>query len=156
MGDAANGLTVCVLIDYQNIHLTARDVFSPPGTGARDTLGQQQIPQLRLTRLQPVRVYRGMPSNHREPQLYSAAQRQHAMWTRDHRVDVTTRTLRYPYNWGKPSCQERPREKGIDVLVVETAGWQGARRIKPHGRNVWHTALDASDYMKARDRRSYW
>jgi hypothetical protein len=22
MGDAANGLTVCVLIDYQNIHLT--------------------------------------------------------------------------------------------------------------------------------------
>jgi hypothetical protein len=115
MGDAANGLTVCVLIDYQNIHLTARDVFSPPGTGARDTLvdplafalrlletrtGQQQIPQLRLTRLQAVRVYRGMPSNHREPQLYSAAQRQHAMWTRDHRVDVTTRTLRYPYNWG--------------------------------------------------------
>jgi uncharacterized LabA/DUF88 family protein len=39
---------------------------------------------------------------------------------------------------------------------IETAGWQGARRIKPHGRNVWHTALDASDYMKARDRRSYW
>ncbi len=33
-----SGPRLGVLIDYQNIHLTARDVFAPPGTTARATL----------------------------------------------------------------------------------------------------------------------
>jgi len=31
-----------------------------------------------------------------------------------------------------------------------------ARRLKPHKRNVWHTALDAADFVSTRDRRDYW
>ncbi len=129
----ADELSICVLIDYQNVHLTARDIFAPPGATARDTLVdplafaetlvevravRQQINAQKLTRLEAVKVYRGAPSNHREPRLYSASQRQRAMWSRDPRVSVMYRTLRYPDNWGSAACQERPREKGIDVLVA--------------------------------------
>jgi hypothetical protein len=100
--------SVCVLIDYQNVHLTARDAFAPPGTSARDTLvdplafaeklievrsARQRIADQKLVRLDSIRVYRGFPSNHREPALYSAAQRQRAMWERDSRVRVIARTL---------------------------------------------------------------
>jgi uncharacterized LabA/DUF88 family protein len=202
-------LTLCVLIDYQNIHLTARDVFAPPGTRAEDTVvhplafaeklveiraASQQVSTQRQTRLEAVRVYRGAPSNHHEPTLYSVAQRQRAFWTRDPRVIMTYRTLRYPDNWGSATCRERPREKGIDVLLaldlvdlaaagtydivvmathdtdlepaieralskrrakIETAGWQGARRLKPQGQNVWHTYLAGCDYVAVRDRRNY-
>jgi len=205
----ADELTLCVLIDYQNIHLTARDVFAPPGTRAQDTVvnplgfaerlvqvraAAQQVSAQKLTLLEAVRVYRGAPSNHHEPTLYSVAQRQRAFWSRDPRVDITYRTLRYPNNWGSASCHERPREKGIDVLLaldlvdlalegtydilvlathdtdlepaldralskrrsrIETAGWMGARRLKPQGQNVWHTSLDGSDYVTVRDRRNY-
>lgn len=210
MGAESGELAVCVLIDYQNIHLTAHDLFAPPGTPVRGSLvhplafaekvvevraARQQIPRQKITQLHAVKVFRGAPSNQREPGLYSAAQRQSAMWSRDPRVEVTYRTLRYPRNWGQPWCSDRPREKGIDVLValelvdqarsgthdivilashdtdmepaierafrerharIETAGWQGARRLRPHGRNVWHTALDASHFVKTRDRRDYW
>ncbi|MBO0804108.1 MAG: NYN domain-containing protein [Nocardiopsaceae bacterium] len=199
-----------MLIDYQNIHLTAHDLFAPRGTRVRESLvhplafaerviearaARQQIPAQRVTRLDAVKVFRGTPSNQREPGLYSAAQRQSAMWSRDPRVNVTYRTLRYPGDWGQAWCSERPREKGIDVLIalelvdqaragthhivilashdtdmepaierafrerqvrIETAGWQGARRLKPHGRNVWHTALNATDFVNTRDRRDYW
>lgn len=210
MGAEHGELAVCVLIDYQNIHLTAHDLFTPPGTPVRQSLihplafaekvsevraARQRIPEQRITRLQSVKVFRGMPSNKREPGLYSAAQRQSAMWSRDPRVEVTYRTLRYPRDWGQPWCADRPREKGIDVLValelvdqarsgaydivilashdtdmepaverafkerkarIETAGWEGARHLRPRGRGVWHTALGASDFVKTRDRRDYW
>jgi hypothetical protein len=201
-------LLVCVVIDYQNIHLTAHDLFAPPGTRVRESLvdpvafaervvavraARQRAPV--RARLAAVKVFRGAPSNQREPGLYSAAQRQRARWTRDPRAEVFYRTLRYPWNWGDPSCVERPREKGVDVLValelvdlaragrhdvvvlashdtdmepaieralaarrvgIETAGWQGARRLRPQGRNVWHTALDANDFMATRDTNNYW
>jgi len=202
-------LTLCVLIDYQNIHLTARDVFAPPGTRAEDTVvhplafaeklveiraASQQVSAQKQARLQSVRVYRGAPSNRHEPVLYSVTQRQSAFWSRDQRVIMTSRTLRYPGNWGSATSSERPREKGIDVLLaldlvdlaaagtydvvvlathdtdlepaidralskrrakVETAGWQGARRLKPQGQSVWHTFLSACDYVAVRDRRNY-
>lgn len=209
VGEEPGDLSVCVLIDYQNIHLTARDVFAPLGTPVHDCLvdplafaekllevrsSRQQLPDQKLTRLQAVNVYRGAPSNHREPRLYSASQRQRAMWSRDSRVNVIYRTLRYPANWGESWCKERPREKGIDVLValdlvdiarngtydililashdtdmepaldralkerrtrIETAGWEGARRVRPPGQSLWHTALGGADYVKVRDRRNY-
>lgn len=199
-----------MLVDYQNIHLIARDLFAPPGAQARDTLvdplafgekvlevrsERQRLPEQKNVRLEAVKVYRGVPSNHHEPRLYSVNQRQASTWSRDRRVEMITRTLRYPLGWGESWCQERPREKGIDVLValdlvdlaqqgtydvvilashdtdmepaieralyrgrsrVETAGWQGARRLKPGRRNIWHTALEGADFVKVRDRRNYW
>ncbi|WP_409494250.1 hypothetical protein [Amycolatopsis sp. cmx-11-12] len=60
-----------------------------------------------------VRVFRGMPSNKHEFFTYGIAQRQRSHWTRDSRVEVTYRSLKYPPDWpGTPA-----REKGIDVLV---------------------------------------
>lgn len=122
---------VCVVIDYQNIHLTARDQFSPPGTPPEQVLidplrfaeraltvraSRQRDEAQQSARLADVKVFRGAPSNAREPRLYAITQRQRSEWTRDPRVEVTYRTLRYPPNWpSKPA-----REKGIDVLVALT------------------------------------
>jgi uncharacterized LabA/DUF88 family protein len=117
-----------VLIDYQNVHLTARDTFAPPRTDARDTLVSpaafadriahvraSTAPSVEPAEIASVRVFRGVPSNANQPRLYSAAQAQRSQWTRDGRVQVHYRTLRYG-NW--PA--EPPREKGVDVhLAVE-------------------------------------
>ncbi|MFD5769427.1 NYN domain-containing protein [Streptomyces sp. NPDC127049] len=117
------------MIDYQNIHLTARDLFAPVGTSARDTLVHpllfaEQVVAERATRstdawlasavLTSVCAYRGTPSNSRDPRLYAASQAQRSEWTRDPRVSVHYRSLRYPPRWP----QEPAREKGIDVLLA--------------------------------------
>ncbi|MEV7964911.1 hypothetical protein AB0O34_02890 [Sphaerisporangium sp. NPDC088356] len=207
----ASGVTLsaCMVIDYQNIHLTAGGLFAPHGTHAKDTLvsplafaervlevraGLQIHPNPKPVSLAGVHVFRGSPSNAREPVLYSVTQRQKAEWTRDARVKVTYRPLRYPSDWGQRTCIEKAREKGIDVMValelvqlaqfgpydiailashdtdmepalemaasvgrvkIETAGWQGARRLRLSGRSLWHTALGGPDFVKVRDRRSY-
>lgn len=124
-----SGLRLAVLIDYQNVHLTARDVFAPPGTTARDTLVHPLLfaEELVSTRLDAqgdlrqktaeltcVRVYRGAPSNRHEPGMYAASLAQRAQWTRDPRVEVFYRTLRYPQHW--PT--EPAREKGVDVQIA--------------------------------------
>ena len=38
MGSVPDKPSVVVLIDYQNVHLIARDLFAPPGTDTKDTL----------------------------------------------------------------------------------------------------------------------
>ncbi|WP_407675022.1 NYN domain-containing protein [Phaeacidiphilus oryzae] len=197
--------TLGVLIDYQNIHLTARDLYAPIGTSARDTLVHplrfaEQLLTIRASKandpwlasaiLTSVCVYRGTPSNRHQPDLYSASQRQRSEWTRDPRVSVHYRSLRYPPRW--PA--EPAREKGIDVLLavelvsramnheadvlvcathdtdlepalemalskgrckIETAGWEGGRRLRVPGRKIWHTTLGASAFVESRDRRPY-
>jgi NYN domain len=55
-------------------------------------------------------------SNARERNLYAISQRQRSEWTRDPRVEVAYRTLRYPHNWPAKAAQE----KGIDVLIALT------------------------------------
>jgi len=122
---------VCVVIDYQNIHLTARDEFAPPGTPPEQVLidplrfaerallvraGRQRDEVQQRAQLASVRVFRGAPSNARERNLYAISQRQRSEWTRDPRVEVTYRTLRYPHNWPAKAAQE----KGIDVLIALT------------------------------------
>jgi uncharacterized LabA/DUF88 family protein len=132
-----SGPSLCLLIDYQNIHLTARDLFAPPGTTAKATLVHpleyarrlmevrrhaQRDERQQAAELAKVLVYRGAPSNRHEPRGYAATQSQRAWWTRDSIVKVHYRTLRYPSYWPK----EPAREKGIDVLlainVVRLAG----------------------------------
>lgn len=133
-----------------------------------------------------MRVFRGSPSNARDSYIYGISQRQRYEWTRDTRVDVVYRTLRYPPDWP----HQPAREKGVDVLValkvvraaldpqfdvviltshdtdlepaleiavgdgrakIETAGWYGARVLRPSGVRLWHTALSAADMVKTRD-----
>lgn len=132
-----DALQAVVVIDYQNIHLTGRDKFAPMGTSPRDCIVHpllfaeqvlirraEKIAQYALTHpgtppsppveLASVRVFRGQPSNKKHPVLYSAAQAQRSEWTRDKRVAVHYRTLRYHMEHGVELAQE----KGIDVAVA--------------------------------------
>lgn len=120
-----------LVIDYQNIHLTGHDQFAPPGTPKHDSLVspllfaeqwliarnnnlssiyQQGKAPARQYELEEVHVFRGSPSNSKDPDAYRRSQAQRAEWTRDSRVKVTYRTLTY-----RPNFVE---EKGIDVLVA--------------------------------------
>ncbi|MGW4826347.1 NYN domain-containing protein [Amycolatopsis japonica] len=120
--------SVCVVIDYQNIHLTAHGFFME-SLAIHESLIEpcrfaERVVELRARRqtaapsaaLASVRVFRGQPSNKHESFTYGISQRQRSQWTRDPRVEVTYRSLRYPSDWpDTPS-----REKGIDVLVGVT------------------------------------
>jgi uncharacterized LabA/DUF88 family protein len=126
-----------VFIDYQNIHLTGRDTFAPAGLPAHECLIHplyfaNQVLGTRQHRLvtkaladpeastpppvtlEKVVVYRGGPSNKEQPSMYRRTQAQKSEWTRDRRVEVTYRTLRYHWENGHRIAQE----KGIDVLVA--------------------------------------
>ena len=110
---------VAVFIDYQNVYKSARNAFFP-GSGNHV---EGQIHPLALGRLLAggptdptrqcvsVRIYRGLPSNERDPKGYSATQRQMAFWNTLPGVTACTRALNYrdPHN---------PKEKGIDVLLA--------------------------------------
>jgi len=120
---------LAVLIDYQNLHLTGRDTFAPVGATAKDTLvhplkfaqelvteraARQGDATQRLAELAYVGVYRGLPSNSHEARMYAVSQAQAAEWTRDARVHVWYRSLRYPPTWPHMPA----REKGVDVKVA--------------------------------------
>ena len=94
--------------------LIARDLFAPLGLPAHQCLIHplrfaEQVVALRATRqrnaaqqrtvLTAMRVFRVSPSNARDPYVYGISQRQRSEWTRDKRVDVVYRTLRYPPDW---------------------------------------------------------
>ncbi len=119
---------LAVVVDYQNIHLTARDLYAPVGLPAEKVLIHplqfaERLLQVRARkqgdRLQKqaelVRViaFRGSPGSREQPYLYRITQAQKAEWTRDPRVRVDYRTLRYHKD--KP-----PQEKGVDVLIALT------------------------------------
>lgn len=136
MGDDA--LSVLVVIDYQNVHLTGHERFVPNGLAKHESLihplhfanqalvtrthrlavramsrGEQPPAPTRLDR---VEVFRGSPSNRHSPTAYRRSQAQRSEWTRDPRVEVQYRTLRYL--WDGAEQRHVPSEKGIDVLAA--------------------------------------
>ncbi|ALE77045.1 hypothetical protein FRP1_30255 (plasmid) [Pseudonocardia sp. EC080625-04] len=131
-----------VVIDYQNIHLTAHDLFAAPGAQRHTSLIHPLhfATQLVAARnaglkegfapavLSRVRVFRGLPSEEHDPNQYRRNLAQRAEWTRDQRVDVHLRPLTYRYErdatgrhlldvHGRRQIVE-VREKGVDVLVA--------------------------------------
>jgi hypothetical protein len=130
------------VIDYQNIHLTAHELFAEPGAQKHMSLIDplQFAVQLVAARnagqragytpavLERVRVFRGLPSEEHDPQPYRRNLAQRAQWTRDRRVQVHLRPLTYRYErdaTGRPLLDVRGRktitevrEKGVDVLVA--------------------------------------
>jgi hypothetical protein len=90
-----------------------------------------------------VLVFRGQPSNAREPGSYRRSQAQRAEWTRDARVEVTYRTLKY-YASGEV------REKGIDVMVALALVQRAAQASGNPGRVVILAAHD-TDQEPARE-----
>lgn len=127
-----------VLIDYQNIHLSAHDRFAPSGVAKHETLVHplhfaSQVVSVRSGRvgtarvagsdgvpddavLQRVEAFRGQPSNKHDPRPYARALAQQSEWTRDPRVGVHYRTLRYW--WDRDTGRYEKREKGIDVMLA--------------------------------------
>jgi hypothetical protein len=126
--------TALVLIDYQNIHLTAHDKWAPLGTPKHDTLVHplhyaNQVIATRNARLKPLIeqgqplhlaelaaavVYRGLPSNKHAATAYRRSQAQRSEWTRDKRVEVNYRPLKYHRAQGSFVAQE----KGVDVMIA--------------------------------------
>jgi hypothetical protein len=123
---------VIVFIDYQNVFSTARNVFHPdetirtPQDGHISPVAVSELLVVRRQRpsvLHEVRVYRGLPNATKEPGASAANNRQADAWSRDPRVNVFRRPLRYPSNWPTNSAQE----KGIDVALAVDLVWLGSQ-----------------------------
>lgn len=127
--------TAHIVIDYQNIHLTGHGRWCPSSEAphhclvhplffSRQVLDQRNLigsliaardgRQFEKFELGTVTAYRGQPSNHRDPNNYRRSQAQQSEWTRDARVRVIYRPLKY-YSDGDV------KEKGIDVLVAQAS-----------------------------------
>ena len=113
---------ICLFVDYQNAYMQARRCFSsvtaPGPVGQFDpiSLGERLVGRGRNAgfegELCEVRMYRGLPDPTKDAWAHAAARRQALRWSRDPRMTVVTRPLRYPRDRG------RPQEKGIDVRLA--------------------------------------
>jgi len=104
-----------VLIDYENVRRTARDRFrDPPTRGHVDIVALSEMIAARSGgALSEIRVYRGTPNPRRQPVAAAANSRQCDVWSRDRRVVLRRRPLRYlPTADGFSAA-----EKGVDVLL---------------------------------------
>lgn len=121
-----SGMTTAHLfIDYQNVHLSAWEQFSPygaakheylvdPGRFADQVAAVWNAASEESLQVEKVFVYRGLPDPRKERLLNSRVSRQHSNWQRDRRVSVAARPLRYPRDWP----DERAQEKGVDVMLA--------------------------------------
>lgn len=134
-------LRASVVIDYQNVHLTARDVFDPGGEShdslVHPVLFARRAIQARNARQRPghpaaalslVTVYRGLPHVDHDWEQHRRCLDQATQWRTDGAV-VELRDLKYRYQTdvagrpildvrGKKTPVGRPKEKGIDVLCA--------------------------------------
>lgn len=127
-------LRALVVMDYQNVHLTGHDLFAPAGTAKHESLihplyyanqviGARNHRQVlagsaggQHAELAAVEVYQGQPSNKHDPKPYGRSLAHKSEWTRDRRVKVNYRPLRY--YWDHQLGDFRKQEKGVDVLVA--------------------------------------
>lgn len=136
-------LRASVVVDYQNVHLTAHELFPASKNLPRHEslidpvhFGNQLIiarnraqrPRMDHAVMSAVLVYRGQPSAEHDPKPYARNQAQKAHWERDPRVAVHYRPLKYRYerdrdgqliygpDGGKIVASKA--EKGIDVLCA--------------------------------------
>lgn len=116
--------TVRIFVDYQNVHLSVAEAFAPPGTPPHttlvhparfaDALMARRVLAGRGGTVDEIHVYRGQPNAKHQPDMTSRNKAQAAEWSRDRRVKMHTRPLRYPRNW--PT--DKAREKGVDVMLA--------------------------------------
>lgn len=136
-------LRAAIVIDYQNVHLTAHGLFAETkyrprheclidplhfSNQAIQARNRNQKPGMDHATLQRVLVYRGQPSPEHDSAAYARNQAQKAQWERDPRVAVHLRPLKYDYlrdvdgrvitdgNGEKQVVGKR--EKGVDVLCA--------------------------------------
>jgi hypothetical protein len=130
-----------VVIDYQNMHLTAVDVFGDKKRAFDSLLdpvlfsetliaerNSRQKPTMQHVVLESIIVCRGLPSNIHDPRKYSRNLAQASYWSRDPRVTVLHRPIKYTFEqraWDASSKEVKPlakivkrQEKGVDVLCA--------------------------------------
>jgi hypothetical protein len=142
-GLVAKLLQACVVIDYQNMHLTAHGLFDGTRFGPKhdclldplsfsvnllEMRNVRQRPGFPAAEVRSVLVYRGLPSPEHDQAAYARSLAQQAHWERDSRVKVHLRPLRYLYRYDDQGSLVRDahgervvagvQEKGIDVLCA--------------------------------------
>lgn len=114
-----------LFIDYQNLHLSAHERFDAIGAPVHrslihpvrfaDVLEECRNEQVyQAVHIERIHVFRGLPSNNKEPLAAARNKAQKSEWTRNPRVEVYERPLRYPKKWP----EEPAREKGVDVQLA--------------------------------------
>ncbi|WP_082761922.1 NYN domain-containing protein [Mycolicibacterium mucogenicum] len=125
-----------VIIDYQNVFMTAHQHFAPngpasasmvdPGRFARRLIDVRNRNSYTRAELVDVQVFRGLPDPEHNPDGYTRNIEQKNRWERDIVVHLTHRPLQYRvvrrcFSTGGPpgpSSEIVVREKGIDVLCA--------------------------------------
>lgn len=125
-------LRMAVVMDYQNVHLSAAGIFLP-GRPKHEALIEpyafaQQIAVARNAINDPafhvqvtdVYVFRGQPSSRYDPDGYRRSQAQKSNWENGHggHVQVTMRPLKYRQFTHEGTMQFSVQEKGVDVLCA--------------------------------------
>lgn len=143
-------LRVSMVIDYQNVHLTARDVFNPRG-GRHESLihpmefarrailerNKRQRAGYPEATLERVTIHRGLPHVDYDWEQNRRCIDQAVQSRRDGAI-VNLRDLKYQYELqadgrpvidvnGKKIPIRRPREKGVDVLCALTCVREAGR-----------------------------
>ena len=129
-------LTMAVVIDYQNVHLTGASLFlpgRPPEEGLIDPFRFAcQLAQARNAKIaderykatvKRVEVFRGLPIPEDDPDANRRNQAQKAEWERGHHgvVSVTLRPLKDTWDYldgRRVPVRASRREKGVDVLCA--------------------------------------
>ena len=129
-------LTMAVVIDYLNVHLTGASLFlpgRPPEEGLFDPFRFAcQLAQARNANIDDpahhasvkrVEVFRGLPIPEDDPDAYRRNQTQKDEWERGHHgvVSVTLRPLKYTWDYldgRRVPVRASRREKGVDVLCA--------------------------------------
>lgn len=134
-------LRTTFVLDYQNVHLTARDVFDPKGEEHQSLIHPVNFAKQALLRrnsrqrsgfphaaLSRVLVYRGLHHVDHDWEQHRRCQDQATQWRADGAI-VELRDLKYTYQHGADGHpvidvngqkvpKGRPKEKGIDVLCA--------------------------------------
>jgi len=112
-----------LFIDYQNVHISGHELFGGqyapvhkslihPVRFADRVAIERNAKVHQQVQISEIHVYRGQPSSNQDPTAAARNKAQAADWTRDPRVKVHSRTLRYPRDGSAP------REKGVDVMLA--------------------------------------
>jgi uncharacterized LabA/DUF88 family protein len=113
-----------LFVDYQNVHLSAHERFVPRGTPFQETqihpamfadaIANRRVLAGLSGELVEIHVFRGVPNADRQQRLAAVNKAQASEWSRDPRVHMYQRPLRYPKSWPNTPAQE----KGIDGWLM--------------------------------------
>ena len=124
---------MAVVIDYQNVHLTAAQLFLPgrpieesliePFRFAKQLAKARNSDGLHEVEVARIEVFRGIPIPDDDPEAYRRNLEQKSQWEYGHQgmVSVTLRPLNYNWEWHdgqKTPIRSTRREEGVDVMCA--------------------------------------